>query len=154
MEDSGRENRLSMDEVYLRICGDLSKRTNCLRRKIGCLIVRNGQIVASGFNGAPKGLPLCNTVGCLRDQMGIESGIKAEICRGVHAEQNAIIGGGVEKTSGATLYTNSYPCTICAKLIIQAEISRVVVSGEYPDEEGIKLLRQAGIQVSIMPDPE
>ena len=154
MEEPGRESRLSMDEIYLRICRDLSQRTNCLRRKIGCLIVRSGQIVASGLNGAPKGLPLCGTTGCLRDQMGIARGTRAEVCRGVHAEQNAIVGCGLEKTSGATLYTNSFPCPVCAKLIIQAEIGRVVICGDYPDDEGIKLLRQAGIQVTILPEPE
>ncbi|HEX2954457.1 MAG TPA: cytidine/deoxycytidylate deaminase family protein [Bacillota bacterium] len=154
MEDTGRESRLSMDEIYLQICRDLAKRTNCLRRQIGCLIVKNGQIVASGYNGAPKGLPLCSTKGCLRDELGIASGTQAEVCRGVHAEQNAIIGAGLDRASGATLYTNSFPCTVCAKLIIQAEIVRVVVGGGYPDREGIKLLKKAGIQVTIISDLE
>ena len=153
MEDLAKENRVSMDEVYLMLCQDLAQRTNCLRRHIGCVIVRNGQIIGSGFNGAPKGLPLCSASGCIRDRLGISSGTQASICRGVHAEQNALLSAGLDRTVNATLYTNSYPCTVCAKLIIQAEIARVVISGHYSDEEGVQLLRQAGVQVTVLPEP-
>lgn len=153
MEEFAKDNRVTMDDIYLLLCRDLSLRASCMRRKIGCVIVKNGQIVGSGVNGSPKGLPLCSTTGCLRDCLGIPSGTQAAVCRGVHAEQNALLAAGLERAANATLYTNSFPCPICSKLMIQSEIARVVVCGQYRDEEGIQLLKQAGIQVTVHAEP-
>lgn len=149
--DEHHEGRWSADEVYLRICQVLAERTTCLRRKIGAVVVKNGQVMGTGVNGAPKGLPHCTLIGCLRDNKAIPAGTQIEICRGVHAEMNAIIRAGQIGCSGGTLYTNGFPCEICAKLCIQAELSRVVVAGDYQDRSGLTLLLQSGIEVVVLP---
>lgn len=127
----------------------VSSRSTCKRRKIGAIIVKDKQVLSTGYNGSPRGLPHCLDIGCLRDELGIASGTRHEICRAVHAEQNAIVQcarhGIPTKTS--ILYVNINPCKICAKLIINAGISRVVYRGEYPDNEGIELLKEAGVKV-------
>jgi dCMP deaminase len=97
-------------------------------------------------------MPECLTIGCQRDELGIKSGTRHEICRAVHAEQNALIQAG-KAAKGSTLYINAYPCKICAKMIINAQVKRVVVTGSYPDEDGIKLLTEAGIGLLIYSDP-
>ncbi|MHA1462378.1 MAG: deoxycytidylate deaminase, partial [Candidatus Heimdallarchaeota archaeon] len=109
----------------------VSTRSTCLRRQFGCVIVQNGHAISTGYNGAPKGMPHCTDIGCLRDDLNIPSGTQHEICRGVHAEQNAIIQCAIhgESTKGATLYITGYPCKICAKMIINAMVERVVISG-------------------------
>lgn len=149
--DAHHDSRWSVDEVYLRICQVLAERTTCLRRKFGAVITHGEQIVGTGANGAPKGLPHCSSVGCLRDALSIPGGTRIEICRGMHAEQNAILRAGPGGCNGGTLYTNSFPCEVCAKLCIQAGLSRVVVAGDYPDRRGLTLLKQAGIEVTVLP---
>ncbi|MGE5530037.1 MAG: deoxycytidylate deaminase [Patescibacteria group bacterium] len=146
------EGRWSVDEVYLRICQVLSERTTCLRRKLGAVVVdRGGRIAGTGVNGAPKGLPHCVSLGCLRAAENIESGTRIEVCRGIHAEQNALLEAGLDGCAGGTLYFNGFPCEVCAKLCIQTELSRVVVAGDYPDRHGLALLMQAGIEVAVYP---
>lgn len=145
--------RISVDEYFMEIAKVVAKRSTCLRRQIGAVIVKNKIIVSTGYNGAPRGLPHCLDIGCLRDELGIASGERHEVCRGVHAEQNALIQAG-RSAEGATLYVNAYPCKICAKLIINAGIKRVVVSGEYSDTEGLDLLRDAGVEVVFLKDAE
>ncbi|NLG85098.1 MAG: cytidine deaminase [Firmicutes bacterium] len=148
------DGRPSADEVYLRICRVVAERSTCLRRHLGAVIVKDGQITGIGINGAPKGLSPCASVGCIREIQGIASGTQIEICRGIHAEQNAILQAGLAGSQGAVLYTNGFPCEVCAKLCIQAEIARVVASGDYPDRRGLDLLFQAGIEVVILPPLE
>ncbi|HEX59258.1 MAG TPA: cytidine deaminase [Methanomicrobia archaeon] len=143
--------RISVDEYFMEIAKVVAKRSTCLRRQIGAVIVKNKIIVSTGYNGAPRGLPHCLDIGCIRDELGIASGERHEVCRGVHAEQNALIQAG-RSAEGATLYVNAYPCKICAKLIINAGIKRVVVSGEYSDTEGLDLLRDAGVEVVFLKD--
>lgn len=129
----------------------VSKRSTCKRRQIGAIIVKDKQVLSTGYNGAPRGLPHCLDVGCLRDELGIPSGTRHEICRAVHGEQNAIVQcarHGVS-TKGGIIYVNVNPCTICAKLIINAGISRVVYKSAYSDNEGLLLLKEAGIQVDL-----
>lgn len=149
--DPHQDGRWSVDEVYLRVCQVLAERTTCLRRKFGAVIIKNGAVAGTGTNGAPKGLPHCASVGCLRDAQSIPSGTRIEICRGIHSEQNAILQAGPDGCSGGTLYTNSFPCEVCAKLCIQAGITRVVVAGDYPDRRGLSLLLQAGVELTILP---
>lgn len=127
----------------------VSSRSTCRRRKIGAIIVKDKQVLSTGYNGSPRGLAHCLDIGCLRDELRIPSGTRHEVCRAVHAEQNAIVQcarHGVS-TKNSTLYVNINPCKICAKLIINAGISRVAYKGEYPDDEGIELLQEAGIKV-------
>ncbi len=129
----------------------IAQRSTCVRRQVGAVIVKDKNILATGYNGAPRGLAHCTDVGCLRDQLNIPSGEKHELCRGLHAEQNAIIqaayhGVGI---SGATIYTATFPCVICAKMIINAGIVKVVYRRAYNDRLSRELLHEAGIDVEL-----
>ena len=129
----------------------VSRRSTCLRRKVGTILVRDNQILSTGYNGSPKGIAHCAEVGCLREKMKLPAGSNHELCRGVHAEQNAIIQAGLNgsSTRGATLYCTHQPCSICARLIINAEIKTVYVASTYPDPLAEQLLREAGIEVHL-----
>ncbi|NHJ48847.1 MAG: cytidine deaminase [Asgard group archaeon] len=144
--------RPTVDEYFTAMAELVSTRSTCIRRLFGSVIVQNNHVISTGYNGAPKDMPHCLDIGCLRDDLKIPSGTKHEVCRGVHAEQNAIIQCAIhgESTKGATLYVTGYPCKICAKMIINSMIDRVVISGAYADTEGIELLEEAGIKVYIM----
>ena len=133
----------------MEIVNDVATRSTCLRRQIGALVVKNNVIVSTGYNGAPKGFPHCLDVGCRRDKLNIASGERHEECVGVHAEQNALLQAGRD-AGGATLYVNAYPCKICAKLIINAGIIKVVITGDYSDKEGLEYLRTAGIEITFL----
>ena len=126
----------------------VAERSTCLRRKVGAIIVKDKKIVSTGYNGAPKGLDHCLEIGCLREKMGIPSGERHELCRGAHAEQNAIIQAAASGTSmeGATMYCTDSPCSTCTKMIINAGIKRLVLGKKYPDELGEELVREAGIE--------
>ncbi len=144
-----RKERPSWDEYFLEIANLISSRSTCLRRHVGAVIVKEKRILATGYNGAPSGLRHCLEIGCLREQMNIPSGERHELCRGLHAEQNAIIqaalhGVGVK---GATLYCTNHPCIICAKMIINAGIVRIVVGGDYRDSLAEEMLTEAEIEV-------
>jgi len=154
-KDKHVRTRPTVDQYFTAMAELVSTRSTCLRRQFGCVIVQNGHAISTGYNGAPKGMPHCIEIGCLRDDLKIPSGTKHEICRGVHAEQNAIIQCAIhgESTKDATLYVTGYPCKICAKMIINAMIKRVVISGSYSDTEGIDLMKEAGLKVSIMEKP-
>ena len=127
----------------------VAKRSTCLRNQFGAVLVRDKRILSTGYNGAPKGLKHCLEIGCLRQKLGIPSGERHEICRGTHAEANAIISAAVAGTSikGATLYSSGSPCAQCTKMILNAEIVRIVYDREYPDELSRKLLEESGIEV-------
>ena len=139
--------RPSWDKYFARICEDVAARSTCIRHQFGSVIVNDRhEIVATGYNGPVRGAPHCEEVGCIKDEMGIESGMGHGICPAVHAEQNALIQAGRE-SKGCSLYINGFPCKICARLIANAGIARVVVSGTYTDEEGLKILKDAGATV-------
>jgi dCMP deaminase len=126
-------NRLSLDDYFMGIARVVAKRSTCLHRQVGAVIVKGKQIVSTGYNGAPSGHPHCLDIGCARQ--GVPSGQHSELCRGAHAEQNAInfaarYGISIE---GATLYTTHYPCSWCAKSLVNAGISRVIYDEDYPD---------------------
>lgn len=144
------DGRPTLDEYFMKICDDVASRATCERHKIGAVIVRDKQILSTGYNGAPRGLPHCLEVGCIRNKLGIASGTQHEICAAVHAEQNAIIQCAYHGTSSkdATLYVNTSPCRICAKIIINAGIKEVKYRGKYPDKEAFRLFRQAGVKVT------
>jgi len=127
----------------------VSKRSTCIRRSVGAVLVRDRRVLATGYNGAPSGLKHCLEVGCLREQLSVPSGERHELCRGLHAEQNAIIQAALHGVSvnGATLYCTNHPCIICAKMIINAGIDTVVVREEYRDKLAEDMLREAGISV-------
>lgn len=146
------ENPRKWDKRFMELCKMVATWSSCHRdnRQIGAVITKNKRILTTGYNGAPSGLKSCAEKGvCMRDELGIPSGTKAELCYGVHAEQNAIIqaarmGINIE---GATLYCTHKPCSICAKMIINAGIVRVVFENDYPDEFTAKLFDESGIEV-------
>jgi dCMP deaminase len=132
----------------------VATRSTCLRRQVGAIVVKQKRILSTGYNGAPMGLSHCAETGCLRQQMGIPSGERQELCRGLHAEQNAIIQASQHGTSlgGGTLYTTLAPCLTCAKMIINAGIERVIYQYAYPDPMALDFLRQAGVVVERRPE--
>ena len=141
--------RPSWDEFFMQIADLVSSRSTCLRRQVGALLVKERRIIATGYNGAPRGLPHCAEVGCLRQQLGIPSGERHEICRGIHAEQNAVIQAALYgvSTEGAVLYCTTQPCAQCTKMLINAGVKRIVYYGDYPDPLAQELLQQADVVV-------
>lgn len=141
--------RPSWDEYFMKMAELAATRSTCLRRKVGAVIVREKRVLATGYNGAPFGLAHCEEVGCLREKLGIPSGERHEICRGAHAEQNAIIQAATLGVSlkGSTLYSTNQPCIICAKMVINAGLKKIVTKGGYPDKLASELLREAGVEV-------
>ena len=140
------------DTRFMAMTYEIAKWSSCARpgRAIGCVIVQNKRIMTTGYNGAPSGLKTCwERGGCLREKLGIPSGTRAEICYATHAEQNAIIQAARLGVSidGATLYCTHQPCSVCAKMIINAGIRRVVYQEGYPDKFSIELLSEAGVQL-------
>ncbi len=132
--------RPDLDSYFMQIARVVAHRSTCLRRQVGAVIVKGKQIVSTGYNGAPAGHAHCLEVGCARE--GIPSGQRSELCRAAHAEQNAInfaarYGISIE---GATIYTTTYPCSWCAKSIINAGLARVVYQADYPDPQSQDIL--------------
>ena len=139
--------RLTLDQYFMNIAETVATRSTCLRHHVGAVIVRDKRIVSTGYNGSPSGLPHCLDVGCVRDQLNIPSGTHHETCRSTHAEQNTIIQAALHgiSTKDSTIYVTHQPCVICARMIINAGIRRVVYGEEYPDTEGLKLFASAGV---------
>jgi dCMP deaminase len=130
-----------------------SERSTCLRRQVGAVIVQDKQIVATGYNGAPKGIAHCDEKGgCLREKLGVPSGERQELCRALHAEQNAIVQAATSGQSieGATIYITHQPCVICAKMIINAGIRKIIVNEGYPDKLAVEILDEAGLKIVNM----
>ncbi|MBM7557019.1 dCMP deaminase [Halanaerobacter jeridensis] len=149
IEQPTGDGRPSWDKYFMELTHVVAKRSTCLRRKVGAIIVRNKRVLTTGYNGAPSGLPHCSETGCLREQRNVPSGERHELCRGLHAEQNAIIQAAQHGTSikGATLYCTHQPCILCTKMIINAGIERIVFKGSYPDELAQKMLKEAEIEL-------
>lgn len=141
--------RPTWDEYFMEIVELIKTRSTCLRRQVGALIVKDKRILATGYNGAPMGCKHCTQIGCLRQELNIPSGERHELCRGIHAEQNAIIQAAYSGVSvkGGTLYVTTQPCILCAKMIVNAGIKKIVFKGDYPDELAMSILREAEIRV-------
>jgi dCMP deaminase len=139
--------RPDFDEYCLKIALVVAERATCQRHHVGAVAVREKRILATGYNGAPSGLKDCFELGCLRNELGIPSGQRQEICRAVHAEQNVIIQAAVHGVSlkGSTIYCTHTPCTLCAKMLVNAQIERFVTFGKYNDEDFLQLFKEAGI---------
>jgi dCMP deaminase len=127
----------------------IKNRSTCKRRQVGALIVKDKRILATGYNGAPVGCKHCDELGCLREKMNVPSGERHELCRAIHAEQNAIVQAAYSGTSvkDGTLYVTNQPCVLCAKMAINAGIKKIVFKGDYPDNLSMELLKEAGIRV-------
>jgi dCMP deaminase len=135
----------------MAIAGQVARRSTCLRRQVGAVLVVDRRLLATGYNGAPSGVAHCAETGCLREQMAVPSGQRHELCRGLHAEQNAIIQAAKHgvRIEGATLYTTHHPCSMCAKTAINAGVERIVCREDYPDDLGKTLLRQGGVRLEV-----
>ncbi|MCI5897834.1 MAG: cytidine/deoxycytidylate deaminase family protein [Firmicutes bacterium] len=144
--------RPDWDEYFMRMAEVAETRSTCTRRKVGAVIVKDHRILATGYNGVPTGIQHCSQRGCLREELGVPSGQRHELCRGLHAEQNAIIQAAHLGLSiaGGTLYCTNQPCVICAKMIINAGIERIVIRDGYPDELAQDMLREAGLNVELL----
>ena len=147
--------RPDSDEYFLKIALVVAERSTCRRHHVGAVAVRDKHILATGYNGAPAGLKDCLELGCLRDEMGIPSGTRHEICRGIHAEQNVIIQAALHGVSleSSTIFCTHTPCVLCAKMLVNAKIKRFVSFGAYDDNAFTDLFDEAGIEVDIKKKP-
>jgi len=141
--------RPSWEEYFMEIARLVARRSTCLRRQVGAVVVKDKNILTTGYNGTPSGIAHCSEVGCLRQQLNVPSGERHELCRGLHAEQNAIIQAAKHgvNISGGTLYCTNSPCVICSKMLINAGIARIVYLEGYPDQLSQEMLAESGIGV-------
>ena len=141
--------RPSNDEYFMEMAQLVSSRSTCLRRKVGAVIVKETRVLSTGYNGSPKGTKHCEELGCIRVKMNVPSGTRHELCRGVHAVQNAVTQAAYFGVSvdGATIYTTTYPCSMCAKILINAGIKEIIYSEGYADDLSKDLLQKAGIKL-------
>ncbi|MDO9527832.1 MAG: cytidine/deoxycytidylate deaminase family protein [Syntrophales bacterium] len=142
--------RPGWNEYFMDIVELVSRRSTCLRRHVGAVLVKDKRILASGYNGVPTGIRHCVDTGCLREQLDVPSGERHELCRGLHAEQNAIIQAALHgvSTKNAVIYCTNHPCIICSKMIINAGIIGIVYREGYRDKLAGEMLKEAGIKVS------
>lgn len=147
--------RPSWDDYFARITVLVASRATCVRRKVGAILVLEKRILATGYNGAPQGLPHCLEIGCLREKEGIPSGERHELCRGIHAEQNVIIQAARYGISivGSTLYCTNLPCVICTKMLINSGVKKICYGDGYPDKLSFAMLNEAGIELVKMESP-
>ncbi len=141
--------RPSWDSYFMEITRVVASRSTCLRRQVGAVIIKDKRILTTGYNGAPKGLAHCREVGCIREANSVPSGERHELCRALHAEQNAILQAALYGISigGATIYCTNHPCVLCAKMIINAGMKEVVIAASYPDELSASILAEANVVV-------
>ncbi len=153
-DTTGKKGRPSWDRYFMQIARVVAGRSTCLRRQIGAVLVLEKRILASGYNGAPSGLSHCEKTGCLREAQGVPSGQRHELCRGLHAEENALLQAARYGTrcEGGMLYTTHVPCVMCAKMIINCGIKRIVAVEQYPDTLAREMLTEAGIELVLIQD--
>jgi dCMP deaminase len=142
-------NRPSWEEYFMEIARLVARRSTCLRRQVGAVLVKDKNILATGYNGTPSGITHCSEVGCLRQKLNVPSGERHELCRGLHAEQNAIIQAAKHgvNIAEATLYCTNSPCIICSKMIINSGVQRIVYLEGYPDDLSLEMLQESAIEV-------
>ena len=155
MKKAIKRKRPDTDEYFLKIASVVAERATCRRHHVGAVAVKNKHILATGYNGAPSGAKDCLEIGCLRDELNIPSGTRHEICRGIHAEQNVIIQASLHGISleGSTIYCTHSPCVLCAKMLVNAKINRLVSFGSYNDSAFADLFHEAGIKVETKKRP-
>jgi dCMP deaminase len=141
--------RPSWDDYFMEVACLVSKRSTCLRRRVGAVLVKDKKILATGYNGAPSGIRHCIDIGCLREKLKIPSGQRHELCRGLHAEHNVLLQATLYGTStkDSCLYITNQPCLICAKMLINAGIKEIIICDGYPDEMAMDFLKEAEIKV-------
>jgi len=150
--NKSQSDRPSWDAYFMDIARLVATRSTCLRRQVGAVIVLNKRILSTGYNGAPKGLAHCLDIGCLREKLKIPSGQRHELCRGIHAEQNAIIQAATSGTdiTGALIYTTHFPCSLCIKMILNASIVKVYYLKGYPDDLSRQLAEESRLEMIQM----
>ena len=143
------DRRPSWDHYFMDIAQRVATRSTCLRRAVGAVVVKDKRILTTGYNGAPSNIRHCGETGCLREKLNVASGERHELCRGIHAEQNAIIQAAFHGVSikGATLYCTNLPCSICAKMIINAGIRRIIYLSGYADQLSEEMLTEARVEI-------
>jgi dCMP deaminase len=152
-EETPEYGRVSWDQYFLDLARHVAARSTCLRRQVGAVAVKDKRILATGYNGAPSGLRHCEDLGCMREKMNVPPGERHELCRAVHAEQNVICQAarfGISLEDAGLYISGGTPCLMCAKLIINADISWIVSDSAYPDELALEMLREAGVFVEVM----
>lgn len=141
--------RPSWDDYFMSIAEQVATRSTCMRRQIGAVLVKGKRILATGYNGVPIGLEHCETAGCLRERLGIPSGTQHELCRGLHAEQNAVVQAarfGIAM-DGATVYSTTQPCVACTKILLNAGVEEIVYRDGYPDELAAAIVQESGVVI-------
>ncbi len=146
-------NRPPWDEYFMKIAEDVATRSTCTRRKVGAVIVKDRRILTTGYNGVPTGIEHCTPETCIRTKMNVPSGERHELCRGLHAEQNAIIQAGFHGVSiqGAVIYVTHQPCSICTKMLINSGIKKFIYRSPYNDPLSRDMIEEAGIELKILP---
>lgn len=147
MED--KMDRPDNDTYFMMMAELVSTRSTCLRRKVGAVVVKEKRVLTTGYNGAPKGLRHCEEVGCVRQNQNIETGTRHELCRGVHAEQNAVVQAAYFGISikGASIYTTCFPCVMCTKILLNAGISEIIYKNDYIDPLSKEILNETDVIV-------
>ncbi|MGE0084070.1 MAG: cytidine/deoxycytidylate deaminase family protein [Desulfococcaceae bacterium] len=147
---SEKGSRPTWEEYFMAITDLVAKRSTCIRRSVGAVIVKDRRLLSTGYNGAPSGIAHCSETGCLREKLNVPSGQRHELCRGIHAEQNAIIQAAYHGVSikDASLFCTNLPCSICAKMIINAGIKSIWYKSGYEDPMSLEMFREAGVQVT------
>ena len=144
-----KRKRPDWNIYFLKIAQLASTRSTCIRRQVGAVLVKDKKILATGYNGVPAGIAHCTDIGCLRDEQQIPSGQRHELCRGLHAEQNAILQAAYHGVSirGSVLFCTNFPCVICSKMLINAGIRQIFYLEGYPDPLSEKMLAEAGMEL-------
>jgi len=156
MKKSQKFKRPEWNEYFLKMAFLVAERSTCRRHHVGAVIVRDKKILTTGYNGAARGVKDCIELGCLRDERGIPSGERHEICRAIHAEQNAIIQAALHgiNITDSTIYCTHSPCILCAKIIVNSRIMRFVTCGNYADKNFIELFKEAGVEYESIEVPK
>lgn len=151
MTDATYDGRPSWDEYFSRIATEVATRSTCLRRRVGAILVLDKRILSTGYNGAPRDVRHCAETGCLRDRHNVPSGQRHELCRGLHAEMNALIQAASHgiRVQDATVYSTTFPCSLCAKMLINGGVRRIVAQDDYTDPLAKELLSEAGVKMEL-----
>ena len=155
-EKISKSERIKKDDYFLKIAMVVAERSTCMRHHVGAVAVKEGHIIATGYNGSLSGFPHCLELNCVRNQLKIPSGTRTEICRAIHAEQNVIIQCALHGKSieGAAIYCTHTPCVLCAKMLANSKIKRFVTYVDYPDPSFLQIFKQAGIEFVKLDKPD
>jgi len=155
ISDHCKDDRPTWDQYYMGVAKLISSRTTCLRRAVGCVLTLDNRILSTGYNGTPVGVTHCEKKGCIRELLNVPSGERHEMCRGLHGEQNALLQCALHgiSTKDSVLYSTTFPCSVCAKLLINAKVKKIIFLQEYKDDLSKELLYEAGIEIIKYEEP-